>query len=242
MSVRKIVHIDEEKCNGCGLCIPNCHEGAIAIIDGKARLLRDDLCDGLGNCLGECPLDAIHIIEREAEEFDEEAVKEHLAKQEAPKVQHTGGGCPGSRVMKIERKEEHSARDVSTDDVEIRIKPQLRQWPVQLNLVPINAPYFKNADLLVTADCVPIAYPDYHLDLLKGRAVAIGCPKLDKVEEYVEKLTQMIKVNNFKSITVAYMEVPCCLGIVRAVETAIANAGQSVPLDKVCISIEGNRK
>lgn len=246
MGIRKIVHINEEKCDGCGVCVPDCAEGAIQIINGKAKLLRDDLCDGLGNCLGACPQDAITIIEREAKDFDEEAVEKHLQAQKQPKApipMHMGGGCPGSRMMEIKREEQTGESTlVSSADVEIHIKPQLKQWPVQLHLVPVKAPYFKNADLLISADCVPMAYADYHLDLLKNRAVAIGCPKLDNVMEYVDKLTEMIKENDFKSITIAYMEVPCCGGIVRAVEQAVEKAGKSVSVQKVRIGIDGKKK
>ncbi|KXG76595.1 ATP-binding protein [Thermotalea metallivorans] len=249
MAIRKIVHIDEEKCNGCGLCVPACAEGAIQIIDGKAKLVADNLCDGLGACLGDCPQGAITIIEREAEEFDEEAVKVHLEKEkrgDEPRQQnhhghhHHGGGCPGSQMRILNHKPAKAAAAVVGDgDVEIKIKSQLQQWPVQLMLVPPAAPYFEDADLLVTADCVPFAYPNYHLDLLKGKKVVVGCPKLDDIEFYVKKLTQIIKMNNIKSITVAFMEVPCCTGIVRAVEKALADAGKNIPLHRVRIGIEG---
>lgn len=226
--IRKIVHIDEEKCNGCGLCIPNCAEGAIQIIDGKAKLISDNLCDGLGACLGHCPQDAITIIEREADGFDEKAVH-------AMQKSHRIGGCPGSRMIVFDEEEEKN------DAAVLGQKTQLRQWPVQLMLVPVNAPYFKNADLLITADCVPIAYANYHNDLLKGKKVVVGCPKLDDISYYVEKLTQIFKSNPFKSVTVAYMEVPCCSGIVTATERAIALSGKTISLTKVKISIDGNR-
>lgn len=279
MAIRKIIEIDEEKCNGCGLCIPNCAEGALQIIDGKAKLVKDIYCDGLGACLGHCPQDALKIIEREAEEFDEEAVEEFLRSQgkslhennkaqhhhdanddcgcscssqqqmqasvvDTARVQHQhhhGGGCPGSRAMAL--KEEMTSNDtvVASGDIEIKIKSQLKQWPVQLTLAPVHAPYFKNADLLVTADCVPFAYPNYHLDLLKGKVVVIGCPKLDDNNFYTNKLTEILLNNDLKSITVAYMEVPCCQGIVRAVETAVARANKKLPVHKVKIGIRGER-
>lgn len=247
MAVRKIVHIDEEKCNGCGLCVPSCAEGAIKIIDGKAKLIADNLCDGLGACLGDCPQGAIEVIERDAVEFDEEAVKEHLEKENKPKLQsihehhghsHGHGGCPGSKMRSFNQ-EAKTAVEISQGDIEIKIKSQLTQWPVQLMLVPPTAPYFQDADLLVTADCVPFAYPNYHLELLKGKKVVIGCPKLDDVAFYAEKLTQIIKMNSIKSVTVAFMEVPCCTGIVRAVEKAVADAERKVPIKKVRIGIEG---
>lgn len=249
MALRKIVHIDENKCNGCGLCVPSCAEGAIKIVDGKAKLIADNLCDGLGACLGDCPQDAIKIIERDAAEFDEEAVKEHLSKEDTPKLHqihehhhhggHGHGGCPGSRLRSFNQVEKADALEVSQGDIEIKIKSQLTQWPVQLMLVPPTAPYFQGADLLVTADCVPFAYPNYHLELLKGKKVVIGCPKLDDVAFYAEKLTQILKMNDIKSITVAFMEVPCCTGIVKAVEKAIADAGVDIPVYRVRIGIEG---
>ncbi|AOT71026.1 ATP-binding protein [Geosporobacter ferrireducens] len=248
MTVRKIVYIDEEKCNGCGLCVPSCAEGAIKIIDGKAKLIADNLCDGLGACLGDCPKDAILIIERDAAEFDEEAVKDHLEKENKPKLQHTHvnhghshghGGCPGSKLRSFNQEQKTAVTEISQGDIEIKIKSQLTQWPVQLMLVPPTAPYFQDADLLVTADCVPFAYPNYHLELLKGKKVVIGCPKLDDVALYAEKLTQIIKMNNIKSVTVAFMEVPCCTGIVRAVEKAVADAGNNVSIKRVRIGIEG---
>lgn len=248
MAIRKIVNIDEDKCNGCGLCVPNCAEGAIKIIDGKARLLAENLCDGLGACLGECPQGAITITEREADEFDETAVHAHLNKTEEHSChQHHGhghhqhgGGCPGSRAMEINRQNNAAkAAAVSSGDIEVKIKPQLTQWPVQLMLVPESAPYFEDADLLITADCVPFAYPNYHLDLLKGKKVVVGCPKLDDIGYYIEKLTGIIKNNNINSVTVAFMEVPCCGGIVRAAEAALEMSGKDIPLSKIRISING---
>ncbi|AKL94263.1 4Fe-4S ferredoxin, iron-sulfur binding domain-containing protein [Clostridium aceticum] len=247
MAVRKIIEINEEKCDGCGLCVPNCAEGAIQIIDGKAKLVSDIYCDGLGACLGHCPQDALKIIEREAPEFDEEAVEELLKQQGKSTPQphnhqhHHGGGCPGSRMMKFDEENTSSEAVISSGDIEIKIKPQLKQWPVQLKLVPVNAPYFENADLLVTADCVPFAYPNYHLDLLKGKAVVVGCPKLDDIEFYTDKLAQIIASNHIKSVTVAYMEVPCCQGIVRAVDIAVAKANKAVKVNKVKISLQGQK-
>ncbi len=239
MGKRKIIEIDEEKCIGCGLCIPNCAEGALQIIDGKARLVKDEYCDGLGACLGHCPQGALKLVERQAEAFQEQAP---TTSQDACGGHGFAGGCPGSRAMTFGSGDKEAMdHTISSDDIEIKIKSQLGQWPVQLHLIPVNAPYFKNADLLITADCVPIAYPNYHLDLLKGRAVAIACPKLDGIGEYTEKLSEIIKYNNLKSITVAYMEVPCCQGIVRAVETALSNSQKSLKLNKVKISIKGER-
>jgi len=243
MVVRKIVQIDEEKCNGCGLCVPACQEGAIEIVNGKARLVSDKYCDGLGDCIGECPEGAITIIEREAEEFNEEAVKEHLKQkhQEEP----LPCGCPGSMVRQLDdEKQDKAVEDrqqaaVDADDVKISIKSQLKQWPVQLTLVPPDAPYFDGAHLLITADCVAVAYPNYHLDMLKGKRVVMGCPKLDDINHYIGKLTQIIKLNDIKSVTVAYMEVPCCMGIVKAAEYAIEKSGKDIPLHRIKVGIEG---
>lgn len=257
MAVRKIVHIDESKCNGCGLCIPNCVEGALKIIDGKARLVSEVYCDGLGACLGHCPQDAITVIEREAEEFDEKAVEEFQAweKQQdehkcscghdhekghgcleghnhSQHAHHTG--CPGSQMRQF--------GNSAQEDSDVKVTSKLRQWPVQLELVPPNAPYLKGADLLVTADCVPFAYGNYHNDFLKGRAVVVGCPKLDDIQLYLERLEEMIKVNDLKSITVLRMEVPCCGGMAYAVKTARDNAGVNVPITVVTIGIQGEIK
>ena len=229
MATRKIVKIDEEKCNGCALCIPNCAEGALQIIDGKARLVSDKFCDGLGACLGHCPQDAITVTEREAEDFDEKAVeaflhKKHEAKPEPqPKPQPqpvSFMGCPSSRAMQFQIPKPRT----ETTQTRSSVSP-LSQWPVQLKLVPLNAPYFQDADLLVAADCVPFAYPDFHQDFLKGKAVVVGCPKLDDIQSYKEKLTEIFRTNSIKSVTVPYMEVPCCFGLVEATEDAIAASG-----------------
>lgn len=255
MALRQVIKFNEEKCDGCGLCIPGCAEGAIKIVDGKAKLIADNLCDGIGNCIGHCPKDAIEIIEREADEFDEEAVENHLnqmeeskkiqSKPQQPAMKHDdnhGGGCPGSRSMVIDRDNtKKSSTSVSTDDIEVRIKPQLTQWPVQLMLVPETAPYLDGRDLLVTADCVPFAYPDYHLELLKGKSVVVGCPKLDDNQYYIEKLTNMLKLNDIKNVTVAYMEVPCCGGIVMAVDEAVKRSGKDINVNKVKIKVNGEK-
>ncbi|OWZ84889.1 4Fe-4S binding protein [Natranaerobius trueperi] len=241
MVKRKIVQIDEEKCDGCGLCVPACEEGAIEIIDGKARLVEDKLCDGLGDCLGECPQDAIQIIEREAENFDEEAVKERLEelrKEKAKKEQQApvGGGCPGSRIMQINKKidtKEDNSKEASSE---------LEQWPVQLHLVSPHAPYFEDSDLLVAADCVPVAYPEFHRKLLKGKSVAIGCPKLDEADAYIEKLAQIFTVNDIKSVTVAIMEVPCCSGLLSIVNKAIEMSGTDLEINQQVIGVNGEKK
>ena len=246
--LRKIVRIDEEKCDGCGLCIPACHEGAIQLVDGKARLVSDRYCDGLGACLGECPQDAITIEEREADEFDEEAVEQRLHTQEATPQPHAAhaahaahpplhGGCPGAAAMQFAR----PAQTEDSDNGSAR-QSQLAQWPVQLSLVPPNAPYFEGAELLVTADCVPFAYADYHRDFLKGKAVVVGCPKLDDIEFYRDKLTAILQASNVKSVTVLHMEVPCCFGIVAAAQQAVAASGKDIPFETVTIGIQGDRK
>ena len=239
MATRKIVRIDEEKCNGCGLCIPNCAEGALQIVDGKAKLMSEKFCDGLGACLGHCPEDAITVIERDAEEFDEKAVEIHLHKQNEaqPKPQPVFTGCPSSRAMHFKVSEAGAESGSVAPSVS-----QLAHWPVQLKLVPVNAPYFQDADLLITADCVPFAYPDFHRDFLKGKAVVVGCPKLDDIQYYQEKLTEIFKTNSIKSITLPYMEVPCCFGLVKATEDALAASGKKIPLKKVKIGIRGDIK
>lgn len=242
--IRKIVNIDQEKCDGCGLCVPSCAEGAISIVDGKAQIAADNLCDGLGACLGDCPRDAITIIEREADEFDEAAVEVHLhqkgaAHQPKPAAAHSApaaphhGGCPGSRVASFTPPPAQAAAAAGPQP------SQLAQWPVQLHLVPVTAPYFQDADLLITADCVPFAYADYHRDFLAGKAVVIGCPKLDDNGAYKEKLTELFRVSSIKSITVLRMEVPCCGGIVMAARQALAASGKEIPFREVTISIRG---
>ncbi len=241
MPKRKIVQIDEEKCTGCGLCIPNCAEGALQIIDGKAKLITDKFCDGLGACLGHCPEDAITIIEREAEEFDEKAVEIHLHQQKkassSPQSQPEFAGCPSSRVLQFQ------AAQARTESHQKGPSPsQLSQWPVQLKLVPVDAPYFKDADLLIAADCVPFAYPDFHEDFLKGKAVVVGCPKLDDIQLYREKLTAIFKANSIRSVTVPFMEVPCCFGLVKATEDAIEASEKNIPLKKVKVGIRGEIK
>jgi NAD-dependent dihydropyrimidine dehydrogenase PreA subunit len=240
---RKIVSIDPEKCNGCGECVPSCAEGAIKIVNGKAVLSADNLCDGLGACLGTCPMDAITIIERDADEFDESAVEENFSKSSQPAEtsqrlhgSHGGGGCPGSRAMTLTPKTQAAAPERE----EGSSQSQLGQWPVQLTLVPPTAPYFQDADLLITADCVPIAYADYHRDFLAGKAVVMGCPKQpDAGDAYVRKLTDIFRMSTIKSITVLAMEVPCCGGIVTATKQALAASGKDIPLKIVSVGIRG---
>ena len=242
--IRKIVQIDQEKCNGCGLCVPSCAEGAITLVNGKARLAADNLCDGLGACLGDCPQDAITIIERDSAQFDEAAVEVHLQKiGRAPATPHLAatyhshGGCPGSRTMTFAP----AASAPSSGGDEPR-PGQLRQWPVQLNLVSTSAPYFQDADLLIAADCVPFACGDFHRDFLAGKALVIGCPKLDDNRFYQEKLTELFRLSTVRSVTVLRMEVPCCGGIVGAAKHAVAASGKDIPFTEVVIGINGQVK
>jgi NAD-dependent dihydropyrimidine dehydrogenase PreA subunit len=267
---RKIVRIDEEKCDGCGDCVPACAEGAIALVGGKARLSSDVLCDGLGACLGECPRGAITIEERDAAAFDEEAVKAHLlsfgvrvpaehaappapAASQRPRLSivsdggpahshHSHGGCPGSRPMAIRPVSPLAARAAGEEgggEGRAPRESRLAQWPVQLHLVPVSAPWLRNADLLVAADCVPFAYAGFHEGLLAGRALVVGCPKLDDIGAYVEKLGRMVASNDLRSVTVARMEVPCCGGISMAAQRALAASGKSVPFRDVVVGVDG---
>jgi len=279
MAKRKIINIDLEKCNGCGLCMPNCPEGAIQIIDQKARLVSDLFCDGLGACIGHCPQGAITIVEREAQEYDEKRVMENIVKQgkntisahlehlkihhqeryleqaynflKAKKInlgpveetlhseaEHASGGfssCPGARVMDLRKKEAGPKKEKAGPKAE----SELRQWPVQLMLVPASAPYLRDADLLIAADCLPFAYANFHGDFLQGKILLIGCPKLDDLGIYEEKLGQIFKINDIKSVTYAHMEVPCCFGLVGIIQTAIGKSGKNVPFQEVVISIRG---
>jgi ferredoxin len=235
---RNIIRIDEDKCNGCGLCIPSCAEGALQIVNGKARLIQDKLCDGLGACLGDCPQDALIVEVRDADEFDEEAVHEHLEAQKATeevKTESFGCGCPGTMARTMKPKQA-STNPVATGE---ESPSELAQWPVQMKLLNPAASYFNNADLLIAADCVPFAYSDFHKNMLRGRAVAIGCPKLDDGMAYVEKLTEIIRVNDLKSITVAHMEVPCCSGLISIVREAVKRSGSNVPVETVKVSLDG---
>lgn len=228
--IRKIIKIDEHKCNGCGLCAEACHEGAIGMVDGKAKLLRDDYCDGLGDCLPACPTGAISFEEREAAAYDEEAVKHNQMKKHAANIPC---GCPGTQSKQIKRE----TQNITNNDLP-KAESQLRQWPVQIKLVPVNAPYFENANLLVAADCAAYAYGDFHNKFIKNRITIIGCPKLDDVD-YSEKLTAIIKNNNIKSVTVVRMEVPCCGGIENAVKIALQKSGKFIPWQVVTISTDG---
>ncbi len=233
MSVRNIVKIDEEKCNGCGDCVTSCAEGAIEIIDGKAKLVSEIYCDGLGACLGTCPMDAITIEQRQADDFDEAATEEHLAKQKAPAAEEPCG-CPGQMAMNL-KAPASPADDAPAGD----IPSQLGQWPVQMKLVSPNAPYFANADLLFVADCVPFAMADFHGKYLKGKNIAIGCPKLDDADLYIDKLAEIIKANNLNSLTVIHMQVPCCSGLTYIAKRAIEQAAVELPFKDVTIGLHG---
>jgi len=275
MTKRKIINIDEKKCNGCGLCLPNCPEGAIKIIDNKARLISDLFCDGLGACLGYCPQGAITIEEREAQPYDEDKVMANIVKhgpnvikahllhlQEHKELVYlkqamdflkkkkinitfdqachhggnTAGVCPGSRVVDLRKPQAAKSSSISQKQ-----ESELGQWPVQLRLVPTGAPYFEGADILIAADCVPFAYANFHEDLLKGKILLIGCPKLDDVSLYQEKLKQIFTQNNIKSVTYVHMEVPCCFGLLPVIEEAIRLSGKSIPFEEVIISIRGEK-
>jgi len=300
MTVRKIIEIDEDLCNGCANCIPNCPEGALQVIDGKARLISDLFCDGLGACIGECPIDAIKVVEREAEPYNETVVMANIVKAGkntiAAHLKHLKGhgemklyqeasdylknnniinpleevkenkmeteeklpcGCPSSKVMDLrdeDKCEGHStaikedAKTVSDDKAskieqlikELNVKEsKLRQWPVQITLVPPSAPYLSGSDLLIAADCVPFAYPNFHEDMLEGKILLVGCPKLDDSEFYLKKFTDIFKENDIKSVTVAHMEVPCCFGMMSIVKQAVEQSGKAIPIKDINISIRG---
>ena len=276
MTIRKIIKIDDAKCDGCGLCMPNCPEGALQLIDGKVRLISDLFCDGLGACIKHCPLDAIKVEEREAEPYDERKVMKNIVKAGkntiiahlkhlkehgeigymAEAIQYLKdekvdfsihdmehndspagkGGCPGSKMMdftKEEREDNDPARQAGVS--------RLKQWPIQITLVPPHAPYFNGSHLLIAADCVPFAYADFHDDLLKGKTLLVGCPKLDNTDAYKEKFTAIFKFNAIKSVTYAHMEVPCCSGMLPVIEEAIAESGKDIPLFDTIISIKGKK-
>lgn len=228
---RRIIHIDQEKCNGCGACANACHEGAIAMVNGKAQLMRDDYCDGLGDCLPHCPTNAITFVEREAAPYDAEAVAAHMKKMGKP-----ASGCPGSRMQTLH----HDAEEAATAPVAMETPSvsRLNQWPVQIRLVPVNAPYFDNAHLLIAADCTAYAYARFHEDFIKNRITIVGCPKLDDVN-YADKLTEIIKNNNIKDVTIVRMEVPCCGGLEMAAKTALQQSGKFIPWQVVTISVDG---
>ena len=232
--LRQVIQIDEAKCNGCGACANACHEGAIGMVNGKAKLLRDDYCDGLGNCLPACPTGAISFVEREAAAFDPKAVELHKAKEEGQPAESLACGCPGTHSRAIHRP------TVQQEPAERREgnPSQLTQWPVQIKLAPVNAPYFSGARLLVAADCTAFAYGDFHERFIKNHVTLVGCPKLDSVD-YSEKLTAILRNNEIRSITVVRMEVPCCGGIEHAVKAALQASGKMIPWQVVTISTDG---
>ena len=224
--IRKIIQIDHHKCNGCGACAAACHEGAIAMVEGKAQLMRDDYCDGLGDCLPACPTGAISFVVREAAAYDEAAVLAAKSKKE----EKLPCGCPGTAAKAIHRQQAPAACAPQ--------QSQLRQWPVQIKLAPVNAPWFDGADVLVAADCTAYAYGNFHQEFIRGRVTLVGCPKLDSVD-YSEKLTQIFKNNPLRSVTVVRMEVPCCGGIENAVKRALEHSGRTIPCNVVTISTDG---
>ena len=234
--IRKIIHIDEDKCNGCGLCATACHEGAIDIIDGKAKLVRENFCDGFGDCLPGCPTGAITFEEREAPAYDEAAVQESKKKKELQeKMKHLHeGGCPGSRMRMLEQPGEAGSNIAEP----MRQAPQLRNWPVQIKLAPLNAPYVNNAKLLIAADCTAYAYANFHQEFMRGKVTLVGCPKLDAVD-YSEKLTEIIRSNEIQEVTIVRMEVPCCGGLEMATKKALQASGKFIPWQVVTISIDG---
>ncbi len=244
-AMRKIVFIDENKCDGCGLCIPSCVEGALQIVDGKARLVKDVYCDGLGNCLGECPQDAIAIIEREAEPFDEEAVEEYLKSTTGKSVLKEEIVCAGCAAVAEQFVKPEDRRVVNKKESDYPgncSEAELSHWPVQLHLVSPEARFLQDHDLLIAADCVPFAYADFHRRFLAGRSLVIGCPKLDDVDAYHQKLVEIFKRNKLKSITLVHMEVGCCFGISRLVRSALEKSGAVIPLEEIIVGVDGKIK
>ena len=242
--LRKIIEIDEEWCDGCGQCVPSCAEGSLQIIDGKAKMISDTLCDGLGACLGECPTGALEIVEREADEFDEEAVEEYLAQQKPPEPQTipmVSGGCPSARMQTFDSSASQpaAASPAAVTATGEDMESALSHWPVQIMLVPPTAPFLKGADLLVLADCVPVAFPTVHRDFIQGKSVLLGCPKLDNAQFYIEKFAQICKQSGVKSITSVVMEVPCCSGLPMIVKKGMEMSGIEIPMEEVVISTRG---
>jgi len=235
---RQIIKIDEVKCNGCGLCVTACHEGAIGLVNGKAKLLRDDYCDGLGNCLPACPTGAITFEEREAAAYNEEEVKKNMKTKEAKmEKENLACGCPGTQSRTLKEKQALPEVKVAAEAA----ASELRQWPVQLKLVPVNAPYFENANLLIAADCSAYAYASFHKDFIKGKVTVIGCPKLDDID-YSEKLGEIIKNNDIQSVTIVRMEVPCCGGLAEMAKQALMKSGKMIPWSVQIVSVDGQIK
>lgn len=240
---RKIIRIDEELCDGCGQCVPSCAEGAIQIIDGKAKLIADKFCDGLGACLGDCPNDALKVIEREAEDFDDAAVQEHLKTVQSAEETKEATlptlpcGCPSTQLHTFSTPA--SGQEAGGGAIQKSPLSALSHWPIQIALVPPTAPFLKGADLLVAADCTPFAYPNFHEDFLKGKTLLVGCPKLDDAQEYVHKFAEIFDAADIKSVTAVVMEVPCCQGLPVIVEKALKISGKKIPMEKVIISPRG---
>jgi NAD-dependent dihydropyrimidine dehydrogenase PreA subunit len=242
-TMRKIIEIDDERCDGCGQCVPSCAEGAIQIIDGKARVIADNLCDGLGACMGDCPNGALKIIEREADEFDEEAVEKYLAEITEKNTEKTeeplmACGCSSQHIQTLSPS---STIKCNVDDVNITKNQSstLSNWPVQIRLIPPQAPFLKNADLLITADCAAVAYPNLHSNLLVGKIVMMGCPKFDDTEEYIEKFKAIFSTANIKSLTIVLMEVPCCSGLPGIVKKSLEAAKSNIPITEIILSARG---
>ena len=237
---RRIIQIDEELCDGCGQCVPSCAEGAIQIIDGKARLVDEKYCDGLGACLGECPTGALSVVEQEAEEFDEKAVEEYLsskAQKKSPDEPTLPCGCPSSQIQTFVFS--GSCQEANNPAIQKSSISALSNWPVQIRLVPPTSPFLKGADLLVVADCVPVVYPNFHRNFLKGKIVLVGCPKFDDVQDYINRFVEIFKTANIKSITVPIMEVPCCSGLPKILRKAMEKAKKEIPVELVVISARG---
>lgn len=238
---RKIIKIDEELCDGCGQCVPSCAEGSLEIVDGKARVISENLCDGLGACLGECPTGALSIEEREAEEFDEAAVEKRLSEIEkekkAPASDTMPCGCPSTQIMSFNKAE--TGPPASALSIEPLSDSELSHWPVKIRLVPSNAPFLKNADILVLADCVPAAYPDLHKNLIRGRAVMMGCPKFDDVQMYIDKMEKICRHGGIKRLTSVIMDVPCCSGLHTIVRKGREASGADIPLEEIIVDRRG---
>jgi len=238
--LRKIIEIDEELCDGCGQCVPGCAEGALQIVDGKAKVVADKYCDGIGACIGECPNDALRIVEREAEEFDEKAVESYLAQKakESSEEKTLPCGCPSTQIQSFISPTTCQSAN-KPDIVETVEASALSHWPVQIRLIPPDAPFLGGADLLVVADCVPIAYPSLHRDLLVGKTVMVGCPKFDDAQEYVDRFTEIFKTAEIRSVTIAIMEVPCCAGLPMMVKKGMETAAADIPIKEIVISTRG---
>ena len=234
--LRKVIEIDEDLCNGCGNCVTGCAEGALQIIDGKAKVVSETFCDGLGACIGECPTGALKIVEREAPPFDEDAVKKHLTKKEEATMPC---GCPSTHIQILDKTTACEAANKPKHFENAQEESALTHWPIQIKLIPASAPFLKGANLLVLADCTAVAFPTLHRDLMKGKVVMMGCPKFDDVHEYVQKFTDIFKTAGIKSVTTVVMEVPCCSGMPMIVKKGMEAAGKKIPIDEIVLSLKG---